>query len=125
VKPDEAEAELRQSKEALESLLNRPVHLLSLPYGGCNPTVLELARKAGYQRIYLNIPVYNTNAGREDVVGRTNASPDDWGIEFTLKARGAYEWLPLAIKMKRRLQNLLAGTMHLRAKGRDAGIANS
>ncbi len=125
VKPDEAEAELRQSKEALESLLNRPVRLLSLPYGSCNPTVLELARTAGYQRIFLNVPVSNAAAGGEDVVGRTNASPDDWGIEFTLKARGAYEWLPVAIKVKRRLRHLLAGTMHLRAKSRDAGIANS
>lgn len=105
MKPAEAECELRQSKEALEALLNRPVHLLSLPYGGCNTVALDSARKAGYQRIFLNIPVYNTTVHGEDVVGRTNVSPDDWGIEFTLKARGAYEWLPLAIKMKRRLLN--------------------
>ena len=123
MQPAEAESELRQSKAALETLLNRPVHLLSLPYGGCNTAALDLAKKAGYQRIFMNIPVYNTSAGGEDIVGRTNVSPDDWGIEFTLKARGAYEWLPLAIKMKRRLRSLFAGTTHVRAERRDAGIA--
>lgn len=121
--PAEAESELRQSKATLEVLLNRPVHLLSLPYGGCNAGALKLARKAGYQRIFLNIPVYATAAGEEDVVGRTNVSPDDWGIEFALKARGAYEWLPLAIKMKRRLRHLPGGSRRVRAKCRDARIA--
>jgi peptidoglycan/xylan/chitin deacetylase (PgdA/CDA1 family) len=102
--PNEVAAELRQSKEELEAILNRPVRLLSLPFGGCSPAVLDLARKAGYQRIFLNVPVYAA-AGEDDVVGRTNATPDDWGLEFMLKARGAYQWLPRAIEAKRRLLN--------------------
>jgi peptidoglycan/xylan/chitin deacetylase (PgdA/CDA1 family) len=103
--PDEAAAELRQSKESLEAILNRPVRLFSLPFGGCSPAVLDLARKAGYQRIFLNVPVYAAAAGEDDVVGRTNATPDDWGLEFMLKASGAYQWLPRAIEAKRRLLN--------------------
>jgi len=103
--PDEAAAELRQSKDALEAILNRPVRLLSLPYGGCSPAVLDLARKAGYQRIFLNVPVYTTPAGGDDVIGRTNTTPDDWGLEFMLKASGAYQWLPRAIQAKQRLLN--------------------
>jgi peptidoglycan/xylan/chitin deacetylase (PgdA/CDA1 family) len=102
--PDEITAELRKSKEALEAILNRPVQLLSLPFGGCSPAVLDLARKAGYQRIFLNVPVYAA-AGEDDVVGRTNTTPDDWGLEFMLKASGAYQWLPRAIQAKRRLLN--------------------
>lgn len=102
--PDEATAELQQSKKELESILNRPVRLLSLPFGGCSPAVLDLARKAGYQRIFLNVPVHAA-AGADDVVGRTNATPDDWSLEFMLKASGAYQWLPSAIAAKRRLLN--------------------
>jgi peptidoglycan/xylan/chitin deacetylase (PgdA/CDA1 family) len=101
--PDEATAELRQSKETLEAILKRPVRLFSLPFGGCSPAVLDLARKAGYQRIFLNVPVYAAAAGEDVVVGRTNTTPDDWDLEFMLKASGAYQWLPRAIEAKRRL----------------------
>ena len=122
IEADEAKTELRRSREALEAMLNRPVRLLSLPYGGCSPAVLELARQAGYQRIFLNVPVSATAAAGRDVVGRTNVSPDDWRIEFAMKARGAYAWLPLAIQLKRRLRRLFGGAARERGMQKDARI---
>jgi hypothetical protein len=41
------------------------------------------------------------------VVGRIEVSPTDWPLEFRLKIRGAYQWLPLAMSAKRKVVSLL------------------
>jgi hypothetical protein len=88
--------------------------LLSLPYGGCNERVLNSAIEAGYERIFLNVPVLNS-AGRSGYLkGRLSVSPEDWRLEFKLKALGAYQWLPFAIKIKQKLKHLWRARVGLR-----------
>jgi peptidoglycan/xylan/chitin deacetylase (PgdA/CDA1 family) len=116
VSTGEARTELGRSRAALEAMLHRQVKLLALPYGGWDPVVLALARQAGYERIFLNVPLAASRDAWRDVVGRTNTSPDDWGIEFALKARGAYQWLPAAMKVKRMIRQWVAGTPHERPR---------
>lgn len=41
--------ELKESKHIIEERLNKPVDFLCFPGGGYNPTVLALAKKAGYK----------------------------------------------------------------------------
>jgi hypothetical protein len=41
------------------------------------------------------------------VAGRVAVSPGDWKLEFRLKLRGAYAWLPVAIKVKAQVRRLL------------------
>lgn len=111
----EAMVELQQSKRALECILEKPVYLLSLPYGGCSDEVLGLARRAGYERIFLNVPVFNTLGRTGYVTGRVYVSPEDRHLEFKLKALGAYQWLAFAIKVKRSLMRLYGTIVSWRA----------
>ncbi|MCP4698449.1 MAG: polysaccharide deacetylase family protein [Gammaproteobacteria bacterium] len=92
--------ELSASKTALENIVNRGVELLAFPYGAYDEQVAIAAEQAGYRRIFSADPVWReTNF----LMGRVDLSPDDWPIEFHLKIRGAYQWLPLAIKLKKNL----------------------
>jgi hypothetical protein len=36
-------------------------------------------------------------------------TPNDWDIEFRLKVKGAYRWLPIAYELKRNLRSLVKG----------------
>jgi hypothetical protein len=65
--------------------------------------VMGLASRAGYKRVFLNVPVRARANCAADVVGRIEVSPTDWPLEYHLKIRGAYQWLPIAIATKRRL----------------------
>jgi peptidoglycan/xylan/chitin deacetylase (PgdA/CDA1 family) len=52
-----ATRELLDSKKKSEELLRRDIKLLSLPYGSYDNEILELSKKAGYEHVFLNIPV--------------------------------------------------------------------
>ena len=52
--------ELRKSKFVIEKNLNKKVEFLAYPYGACNESVIEIAKKAGYKAAALAEPV---NAG--------------------------------------------------------------
>jgi peptidoglycan/xylan/chitin deacetylase (PgdA/CDA1 family) len=99
--------ELTQSRRVLEHLTGRPVDLLALPYGSFSAQVLSAAERAGYARVFANIPVRRSPHGQSLLVGRINASPRDSLLEFRLKATGAYEWMAAAIAVKRRLLQVL------------------
>jgi peptidoglycan/xylan/chitin deacetylase (PgdA/CDA1 family) len=102
----EALAELIESREVLENISRQRVNLLALPYGSSNTEVLRIATQAGYERVFLNVP--RRSAGNfECLIGRIEVSPTDWALEYGLKIRGAYQWLPLAIAAKGRLMNVL------------------
>jgi len=106
ISEDRVIKELINSKKALEGILRTRIALLSLPYGAYNETILELSRKAGYDRIFRNIPTFNSSKIDEFLRGRVATSPDDWMVEYRLKLLGAYKWLPHAISIKKKLQNL-------------------
>ncbi len=103
----QSEAELMESKSQLEKLLSDRITLCSLPYGEVDNSRRNQFVTAGYTRVFLNVPTYPATDTKRYFMGRTDASPDDWKLEYHLKLRGAYQWLPLAISVKRRIMNIL------------------
>jgi peptidoglycan/xylan/chitin deacetylase (PgdA/CDA1 family) len=100
---EDARRELVQSRLTLETLLNKPVPYFSFPYGGMTPSLVCLCEEAGYSRIYSTLPA-STSFGQTDYcIGRVRVDPWDWPVEFRLKLAGAYNWLPVAISLKRLL----------------------
>ena len=84
------EEELIFSKARLEELCGTKIDYISFPYGSYNDVVIELARKAGYQKVYTidYRPVDND----EFTSGRIGVTPKDWKIELYLKIYGGYFW---------------------------------
>jgi peptidoglycan/xylan/chitin deacetylase (PgdA/CDA1 family) len=98
----EARAELAGSRDQLEQALGRPVTLLAFPYGRYSREIVQLCREAGYTRVFTgeSAPAFRTPG--EFVAGRVAVTPGDWPWEFKLKLRGAYAWVPAAMRWKRR-----------------------
>jgi peptidoglycan/xylan/chitin deacetylase (PgdA/CDA1 family) len=94
---DEAEKEIFQSKDCLKKILKKEIKTISFPHGAYDQTHVELARLAGYNRVFSISPTMIKN---EYVAGRIRVDPTDWRIEFILKLLGAYRWLPLASGFK-------------------------
>jgi len=104
-------SELAASKSYLERLKGTPVRMLSLPYGSCSSSVLEEAKTAGYNRVFANVPVMGSRRDEAfTLIGRINVTLEDWPLEFDLKARGAYDWLSVAIPAKRVFAGLMRQT---------------
>ena len=89
----EARRELEQSKAQLETILGHRVSLFSFPHGKCDPATINLARAAGYERVFTINPCNAFCSGDHFVLGRVLADPADWPLEFRLKVLGAYRWL--------------------------------
>ena len=89
----QAAMELRESKARLESILGREVASFSFPHGACTDRDIELARSAGYHRLFTISPEAPATLDQSFVLGRVAVSPDDWDLEFRLKILGAYRWL--------------------------------
>jgi len=100
---DEIRRQLIESRARLEHITGRPVELLSAPHGDYNVRVLDLAREAGYSRVFTVSPELACLDEGRLCYGRFLTSPRDWRIEFRLKLRGAYCWLPAGSVLKRRL----------------------
>jgi peptidoglycan/xylan/chitin deacetylase (PgdA/CDA1 family) len=91
--PDRAAVELTRSKEGLEAILDRPVDQFSYPFGARSPELDELARAAGYRRLFSSNPAPAFQRPDEFVTGRISVDPDISPLEFRLKVLGAYRWL--------------------------------
>jgi peptidoglycan/xylan/chitin deacetylase (PgdA/CDA1 family) len=98
--------ELVDSKRTLEEISNRPVTMFSFPYGSYDEKIIELSKLAGYKRVFLNIPASSISLFDGYLIGRVPVSPDDWLFEYRLKCLGAYQWLPIAIFLKKNLVSL-------------------
>lgn len=94
--------ELMNSRTILEQVVKRSVVLLSYPYGAHNRKVETLSHKAGYHRVFSNVPVARTR-NDDFLVGRIDVTLDDWLFEYRLKLLGAYQWLALAIVLKHKM----------------------
>lgn len=90
---DEARTELGQSKETLERELGHPVTLFAFPHGMCDERTIAIARQVGYRRVFTVEPELSWKSGDRFVTGRIQVEPDDWPLEFRLKASGAYRWV--------------------------------
>ncbi|MGH9241157.1 MAG: polysaccharide deacetylase family protein [Vicinamibacterales bacterium] len=102
----DALAELADSRRQLAEILGQDVKLFALPYGAGSDDIVRLAASAGYTRLFLNVPVHRVSSA-DPVVGRIEVSPTDWPLEYRLKIRGAYQWLPWAMTTKRTVMNVL------------------
>jgi peptidoglycan/xylan/chitin deacetylase (PgdA/CDA1 family) len=92
--------EINKSKIKLEAIINKKVKFISVPYATFNEAFTDLFKKAGYERVFLNIPTFPATKTDLYVMGRISSEFDDWSIETRLKLLGAYQWLPLAIHIK-------------------------
>lgn len=93
--------EALESKATLENILNRSVDLFAAPFATLDEKHADVFIQAGYKRVFLNIPTYPASRTDLYLMGRTSVEPTDWPIEFKLKLSGAYQWLPIAIHIKR------------------------
>ncbi len=106
--PDHVHHELIESKLRLGKITNTDVILLAFPYNDYNDTIVEIARMTGYRRVFSNVPTYPISRMDGFILGRIDVTPNDWRLEFLLKLKGAYQWLPFAIKMKRAMKRMIA-----------------
>jgi peptidoglycan/xylan/chitin deacetylase (PgdA/CDA1 family) len=98
-----ARSELVNSKLTLEGILGREIATFSFPFGGFSSELVEICRAEGYRRVFTTLPEFFTCGPDEFAVGRIRVDPTDWPIEFRLKLAGAYNWLPVAFALKRKL----------------------
>jgi peptidoglycan/xylan/chitin deacetylase (PgdA/CDA1 family) len=105
-----AAREITESRNKLESLLQRPVKSFSFPHGEFNDSCISECREAGYERVFSTSPTLIRDGQSGYLVGRVAADPWDWRLEFKLKMLGAYGWQPYAQSAKKRMQRLLAPT---------------
>jgi len=102
LEPAQARQELAECKATLEAIIGKEVPLFSFPHGKHNPQLVQQARELGYRRVFTISPELALARPDEFVTGRTLVDPTDWPLEFTLKLRGAYRWLPAVSSLKRR-----------------------
>lgn len=95
------QAQLTESRKALQALTGRDIDTLAFPYGDYDAAVVEQAEAAGYRYIYTVFPQSIAAGDRSPLRGRTAADPADPFNLFILKARGAFEWMPIASRLKR------------------------
>lgn len=110
---DQVNIELLKSKESLEDMLNLKIDLFSFPFDSYTNKLIELSKKVGYKRAFIDIPIFpNTRIG-EYLNGRIDVSLDDWTLEYRLKMLGAYQWLPFAVNLKGKLK-LIFNKLYIR-----------
>jgi peptidoglycan/xylan/chitin deacetylase (PgdA/CDA1 family) len=100
----EVATQLTQSRSDLESLLGGVVDTLAFPYGDHDARIVRAAAAAGYRYVYTVAP---QGIGPSDAAicrGRTSADPGDSPRLFALKIRGAFDWMPIASRLKRAIR---------------------
>jgi peptidoglycan/xylan/chitin deacetylase (PgdA/CDA1 family) len=103
----EAWRELADSRARLARVLDREVSLFCFPFGIHSPEMVDLSRAAGYKRVFGGMPSPALRDPHEFLIGRVRVDPTDWLVEFHLKMSGAYDWVPLAANLKRRILDTL------------------
>ena len=88
----DARREMVESKRMLEEWLARPVTSFSVPFGECHAATLAMAGEAGYRAAMTCEPQPVRPGDSLIGAGRFKVTPDDWTLEFRLKAVGAYRW---------------------------------
>ena len=104
ISAEEAEAEFRNSKSRLESLLCQPMNLFAFPFGFFTADLVKLAGACGYRRVFTTQPVLYYSELDDFEVGRVVMDPDMWPLEFKLKLLGGYAWFAQYLKFKQKFQ---------------------
>lgn len=108
-KVDRAQArrEIQEARAQLERLTERPVDLFAFPYGSYDDAVVEMCREAGYAHAYTVVPQAIDPLNLGILRGRTRVLASDGPLQFFLKAHGAYNWMPKASSLKRKLRSVM------------------
>lgn len=114
---DQVDAQFRESRRTLEMLLGRVVDTLAFPYGDHDQRVVERARAAGYRQVYTVSPEAIREGASGISRGRTAADPADAPALFALKTRGAFDWMPMASRLKRQLRAVVQALRQGRGRG--------
>jgi peptidoglycan/xylan/chitin deacetylase (PgdA/CDA1 family) len=101
----DARREVEDSRLRLQALTGEDVRLLAFPYGDHDATTIELCRAAGYDHVFSIVPGPVDTTASDFVRGRVKADPFDGRLEFFLKYRGAYAWVPHVSSLKKKLGN--------------------
>ena len=101
--------ELTESRARLQQILNRNVTLFCFPFSLQSEEAVEMCRAAGYTRVFGGMPSPALGDPHEFLIGRMRVDPSDWLVEFHLKLMGAYDWVPFAADLKRRILDTLRG----------------
>lgn len=99
----DVQRQFTESRDTLRQLFGRDADTLAFPYGDHDARVIDLARKAGFRRVYTVAPQAIREGSAHMVRGRTSADPADSPFLFSLKVRGAFDWMPIVSRVKRGL----------------------
>jgi peptidoglycan/xylan/chitin deacetylase (PgdA/CDA1 family) len=102
-----AKRELVESRQLLQQITLQEVELFAFPHGAFSNAVVNWCRETGYRRVFSIEPTMAVSNSPEYVTGRVIADPTDWELEFRLKVLGAYRWLPLIYRLKRKFRAVL------------------
>ncbi len=108
VHSETAKEELQLSKSILEEITRKEIVSFSFPYGSYDDNLISLALNCGYNFVYTTQPEIISLPTKKKVFGRISVEPDDSLLEFKLKVAGAYSWLPEAIRLKKKMKNILS-----------------
>jgi peptidoglycan/xylan/chitin deacetylase (PgdA/CDA1 family) len=96
--------ELAGSRLMLEQKTGREITAIAFPHGDADPAVWRRAASAGYSILLGLSNVRPQTVGTAVVLPRLSMSPDVWPLEFMLTINGAYDWLPLARRLRHRIR---------------------
>ena len=99
----EAREEIEGSRVKLQTLTTQDVRLFAFPYGDHDSSVVELCKGAGYDYVFTTMPQPVDTMSSDFVRGRVRVDPFDGPLEFFLKYRGAYAWMPHVSSFKQKL----------------------
>lgn len=100
---DKAKEEISVSRAVLTEIVGENVDLFAFPYGDHDDDVMRMCRDLGYLHAYTISPSIVQLDRCEFGRGRVSVNPDDSLLEFSLKAQGAYSWMPLFSSLKKKL----------------------
>ncbi|MBN1163387.1 MAG: polysaccharide deacetylase family protein [Candidatus Krumholzibacteriota bacterium] len=101
--PQEIKEELRESRNRLADITGSAIETFSAPGGCIDDRVMDLAREAGYRRVFGSTPGINENPG-QDAVLRRFAVKKDWTLDRFTATVGGHP--PAGEKMKYRTLRL-------------------
>lgn len=102
VSPEQARAEIADSRRRIEQQIGRPVEFFCYPSGDVGPRELAGASAAGYRASVTVHPGLNRPGIDLQALRRTEITQNDGRLDFALKLAGAYDPLHALLHWRRR-----------------------
>ena len=90
---EEAEAEIRMSKDKIETVLGQPIHFFTYPWGFYNQKIIRILKNTGFYASCSTI--WSTRNCKENLfaLNRIRVDCDDTLYDFKQKVCGAYDFM--------------------------------